>query len=270
MDAPAMHLRVFGGFALEPRSGAPPPAPLPRRSEAILAVLAVCGAMGCSRERLMAFLWPERAESKARHHLRDALYAIRRTLGQEAVVSVGDGLRLDPSAVHSDVQAFASALNEGRLAEAVSLYRGPFLDGVHLTDTQEFDRWVEDERNRLAQERQQTVKSLAKKSEREERWDEAAEWWGQAVTGDRFNSRLVVRRMVALTRAGDRANAVMEGEKHCLELRSELELDPDPALLEELRRIREGLSDPPQFFTPPPASWRLPTPPRPGARGPEG
>ena len=71
-----------------------------------------------------------------------------------------------------------------------------------------------------------------------------------------FNSRLVVRRIVALTRAGDRANAVLEAEQHCRELRSELDLEPDPALLDELERIRGGAVGPAQFFAPP---TRLPT-----------
>jgi len=260
MDEPTIRLRVFGGFALENRSGASAPTLPQRRSEAILTVLAVCGAMGCSRERLMAFLWPEIEETRARHQLRDALYGVRRTLGGDAVLSTGDSLRLDPSVISSDVHAFASALDEGRLADAVALYRGPFLDGVHLAGTHEFDRWVEEERNRLAQERQQAVKLLAKKAERAERWDEAAEWWWRAVSEDRYNSRLVVRRMVALTRAGDRANAVMEGELHCRDLRSELDLDPDPALLEELKRIRDGEVGPPQFFTPSPATRTDPGP----------
>jgi DNA-binding SARP family transcriptional activator len=159
---------------------------------------------------------------------------------------------LDTSVVRSDVQAFRAALTEGRLAEAVAMYRGPFLDGFHVNGAREFDRWVEDERTRLAQDRQQAAKQLAKKAEREERWDEAADWWGRALAWDRFNSRLVVRRMVALTRAGDRANAVIEGEGHCRDLQSELGLEPDPALLEELARIRDGLVGPAQFFTPPP------------------
>jgi DNA-binding SARP family transcriptional activator len=217
-------------------------------------VLAVSDDLGCSRDRLIAYFWPESPEFKARHNLRDALYALRQTLGSEAVLNAGDSLRMNPAVLHSDVQAFGKALREGRLAEAVGLHRGPFLDGFHLDGAHAFEQWVESERTRLAQDRQQALKQLAKKAEVAERWDEAAEWWGRAVAGDRFNSRLVVRRMVALTRAGDRANAVIEGEEHCRELTAELGLDPDPALLEELARIRDGEVGPPQFFTPPPRS----------------
>lgn len=266
MEEPGFHLRLLGGFALDRASGGAAPVLRQRRSEGVLAVLAVSADLGCSRDRLIAYFWPESPESKARHNLRDALYALRQTLGSDAVLNAGDGLRMNPGVIRADVQAFEEALQEGQLAKAVALHRGPFLDGFHVEGSHEFGLWVESERARLAQDRQQAVKQLAKRAEREERWDAAAEWWGRALAGDRFNSRLLVRRMVALTRAGDRANAVMEGEQHCRTLTSELGLDPDPALLEELERIREGAAGPAQFFTPPPAP-ETGSPTDPSARG---
>ena len=84
-----VRLRVLGGFALDERSGAPAPALPKRRAQAALAVLAVCGDLGCTRERLLALLWPESGEASARHGLRDVLHAIRRALGPEAVPSSG-------------------------------------------------------------------------------------------------------------------------------------------------------------------------------------
>ena len=70
-------LRVLGGFALEGPAGAPTfPVPQPR-AEAVLAVLAVCGDLGCSRERLMALLWPESDDARSRAALRSTLHTIR-------------------------------------------------------------------------------------------------------------------------------------------------------------------------------------------------
>lgn len=250
MEGATYRVRVFGGFAVEKLSGEAAP-PLPqRRADAVLAVLAVCGPIGCTRDRLVAFLWPESDDAHARHNLRDAVYAIRRTLGADAVSGSADTLRLDPAVVTSDVREFAEALEAGRLADAVTTYRGPLLDGFHLSGAPEFDQWVDGERNRCFRERQQALKRLAKREEEEGRWDGAADWWGRAVAGDPLNSRLVVRRMVALTRAGDRANAIQEGQAHCLRLASELDLEPDEAFLEELERVRSGELGPAGYFTP--------------------
>lgn len=252
---------MLGGFALERPSDAAAPSLPQRRAQATLALLGVSGDLGCSRERVLGLLWPESDQARARHNLRDVLYAIRRALGPDAVLATGDTLRLEPSLVTSDVQEFDRALATARLADAVTLYGGPLLDGFHIDDAPDFERWVDDERARLFRECQHALKRLAKKAEHEERWDDAAYWWERAVAGDRFNSRLVVRRMLALTRAGDRANAIQEAEAHCLLLANELQLEPDDAFLEELDRIRSGEVGVAHFFTPPPAARSLPTSP---------
>ena len=159
-------------------------------------------------------------------------------------------LRLDAEVVASDVQQFSAALKAGDLEAAVACYRGPLLDGFHIDDAMGFERWVDEERARLLRECTEAVKRLAKKAEIGDRWDAASGWWARAVELDRYNSRYVVRRMVALTRAGDRANAILEGEDHCRLLEEELELQPDESFLEELRRIKGGELGPTNFFTP--------------------
>ena len=237
-------LRLLGGFALEGPSGAATDQLAQRRGEAVLAVLAVCGGLGCTRERLIALLWSESDEAHARHNLRDALHAARRALGLDTVRTLGDTLRLDPTAVTSDVMEFAEALTAGRLDEAVASYRGPLLDGFHVSGAPQFERWVDDERARLLRECLEAIKRLAKKAEHEGRWDGAAEWWARAAELDRYNTRFVVRRIVALARGGDRANAINEGEAHCDLLKSDLELDPDPqrqARARELLHARDSV-----------------------------
>jgi TolB-like protein/DNA-binding SARP family transcriptional activator/Flp pilus assembly protein TadD len=211
-----------------------------RRAEAVLAVLAVSGDLGCSRERLMALLWPEGNESQASHGLRDALHAIRRTLGPAAVPAGGRLLRLDSAAITSDAQSYIEALNAGRLADAVRLYSGPLLQGFHVDDAPEFERWVDGERARLAREYVEALKQLASAAEQAGAWDEAAGWWARAVEHDPLNSHLVSQQARALAAMGDRANAVKVAEAHARRLRAELELDPDPEFLARIERIRRG------------------------------
>ncbi|MGK7311942.1 MAG: AfsR/SARP family transcriptional regulator, partial [Candidatus Longimicrobiales bacterium M2_2A_002] len=234
------HVRLLGGFAIESPSTKASPSLSQRRPEAVLAVLAVCGDLGCTRERVIGLLWPERDEATARHNLRDALYAIRKVLGREAITGTGDMLHLDPDVVSTDVQQFRAALRDDRLADAVALYGGPLLDGFHPGDALEFERWLEDARARLFRERQDAVKELARRAEGTGRWDEAARWWARAVAADPYDTRLVAQRVIALARSGDRANAVLEGEAHVQRLRTDLDLDPGDPFLEELGRVRSG------------------------------
>lgn len=245
-------LRVLGGFALEGPSGAAAP-PLPqRRAEAVLAVLAVSGDLGCTRERLVALLWPESDEAHSRHSLRAALGAIRQALDPGAVLSGGELLRLDPSVVGSDVLSFSQALNSGRHADAVRAYGGPLLDGFHVDEAPEFERWLDGERTRLARGYAEALERLATAAERARAWNEAVSWWGQAVQHDPLNSHLVLRQVEVLAAMGDRANAIKVADAHARRLREELDLEPDREVLATIERIRRGEVPPQEIGEPRP------------------
>ncbi len=234
------HLRVLGGFALEGSGGAPLPPPPHRRARAVLAVLAVCGDLGCTRERLLALLWPESDEAHARQGLRDALHAIRQALTPASLQSVTSLLRLDASVVGSDVLEFAQAVASGRLADAVRAYGGPLLEGFHLDGAPEFEHWLAGERARLERECVDALQALAASAEGTGAWVEAARWWGRAVEHDPLNSHFVLRQMEAMSAIGDRANAIQVGELHVHRLREESGLEPDPSVPATIGRIRRG------------------------------
>ena len=233
-------LRLLGGFSLEGPSEALT-FPMPQRlAEAVLAVLAVCGDLGCSRERLMALLWPESDEARSRRALRDTLHTIRHALGPGAVLSAGELLRLDPSVVSSDVRSFAQALSSDRQADAVRSYGGSLLEGFHLDGAPDFERWLDGERTRLARECVEALEQLAHRAEAGDAWAEAAGWRARAVEQDPLNSRLVLQHARALAALGDRANAIKAAEVHTRRLREELGMEPDRDVLAEIDELRRG------------------------------
>ena len=222
-----------------PSGGAAPPLPQ-RRAEAVLAVLAVCGDVGCTRERLLALLWPESDEARSRHGLRDALHFIRQALGAEAIRASGDLLRLDPVVVESDVHLFTQGLQAEQRAEAVKAYGGPLLDGFHVDEAAEFERWLDGERTRLGRECGEALELLAETAEVAGAWKEAGRWWARAVELDPLNSHLVLQQVRAMAAIGDRANAIKLADAHARRLRSEMDLEPDLEVLAKIERIRRG------------------------------
>ncbi len=229
-------LRLLGGFALEGQIH-----PLTqRRAEAVLAVLSVCGDLGCTRDRLLALLWPECETVHARHGLRDALHSIRAAIGPDAVPSGQQLLCLNPAVIGSDLRTFESARRAGQHAVAIQEYGGPFLDGFHVSDALEFERWLDQERTRLAQEYEDAVKHMAPAAERSGSWQEAADWWARVVHHDPLNTPLLLRYLEALEAVGDRGNALMLLERHLLRLREDLDLEPSPELLAKVERIRRA------------------------------
>lgn len=231
-------LRLLGGFALLDSLGKPVQRLAQRRAEAVLALLALSGDLGCTRDRLVGLLWAESDEPHARHSLRNVLHALRVAVGPDAALACGDILRLNPAVIDADVQRFAGLLQQSRPEDAVQCYRGPLLDGFHIDEAQEFDLWLEQERARLYRECAEALETLATRAEQARDWRSAASSWQRAAEHDPHNSRLVISLMRALAAVGDLANALLFAEAHRRRLRKELEIEPGTAFEAEVARLR--------------------------------
>ncbi len=139
-----------------------------RKAQALLLYLAVEGGMH-QRRQLDAFLWPDSEPHEARAALRNAIALLRHLLADPAaspshhthLLSPHDLLGLDPHApLELDLDVVQHAWKEAQtrslasseeqraslvatLQHALSLVRGPFLDGFWLREEAPFDEWHE-------------------------------------------------------------------------------------------------------------------------------
>ncbi|HEY8258308.1 MAG TPA: BTAD domain-containing putative transcriptional regulator [Gemmatimonadales bacterium] len=145
-------IRVLGTLEIRQPNGAVPAAALtqPKRI-ALLVYLALAEPAGPkSRDRVMALLWPEADEESARHSLRNALYGLRQTLGEDALISRGDlYIGLDSSEVRCDALEVRRLLTARRWQEALAAWGGDLLPGFHVSAAPEFDQWLEEQRTGL-------------------------------------------------------------------------------------------------------------------------
>lgn len=231
-------LHLLGGLALEGPDGPLEGRIAQRSRQALLALLATPVDRPVSRDKLIALLWPESPSKQARRHLSDALYDVRQELGEQAVVAVGDDLRLDPDAVVTDVSEFETAMSKGDLEAAVALFRGPFLDGIHLEDSYEFEEWNAMERERLEHEYRAALEGLAEGASANGEHEEAVEWWRELAARDPFSSRYALALMKALAAAGERAKAIQHAATHEALIRQELDVPPEPEIVDLVDRLR--------------------------------
>ena len=234
---PMLWLRTLGGLTLSRGSENLTGAVTQRRRLAILALLAVSGDSGMSRDKLLAYLWPESDAERARHVLNQLLYAQRRQAGSPSLFAGQKTLRLDPTVIHTDVAEFEQALATGDLEAAAGLYRGPFLDGFHLKDAPEFDRWADDQRARLARQVLAAYARLANGAAAAGDARRAAEWWSRAGAVDPYDSSVALSLVRTLADSGDRAGALLAARRHEELLRRELGLAPDRAFTETVARL---------------------------------
>ena len=180
-----------------------------RKATALLAYLAMRDGPQ-RRETLAVFFWPELDERKARGALRRTLSTLKRGLGLAAeslrsdrrniTLRRNDQLWVDVTHFEHQLascQTHGHGINEPcaacaeALTEAVALYRGNFLAGFTLRDSEEFDDWQRLNAEHL---RQQVLDAL----ERLVLWHESCQEYEEAF--------LYVRRWLALDPLNERAH----------------------------------------------------------------
>jgi len=233
-----LSIKLFGGAALEV-DGDPLAGPAAQRHRlALLALLAASPSRAVTRDKLMAYLWAERDSSSARKLLNQSVYALRKRLGKDVILSVAEELHFDASRIRCDLIAFEEALADGELQRAVELYSGPFLDGFFLDRARRFEHWVERQRRRLADAYAGALEQLAKSAEGTGDVPSAVKWWKALAIHDPYDSRVAVRLVESLKSAGNPAGAVEHAIEHERRLKEELGVDPPLELGELVDRLQ--------------------------------
>jgi DNA-binding SARP family transcriptional activator len=223
-----LRLRTFGGLSLSRGEENLTGAVSQRRRLAILVLLAGARTSGMSRDKLVAYLWPESDAERARHVLNQLLYSQRRQVGDETLFVGRKTLRLNPSVITTDIGAFEEALERGALEEAVGLYAGPFLDGFFLKDAPEFEQWVDRQRDRYLRLCLHALTTLAEGAAVAGDSRTAIAWWRRSAELDPLDSTIALALVRALREAGDRPGALRQARQHAEALQAQLGVSPDP------------------------------------------
>jgi DNA-binding SARP family transcriptional activator/TolB-like protein len=234
-----LFLRLLGNASLQDeQSNLSGRAVQPRRL-ALLALLALSPRKALSRDKLLAYLWPESDTEQGRHLLSVAVYELRKALGEGLLVTARDDVSLNPSALNIDVDQFEAAISAGDYDRALALYGGPLLDGFHINDAPDFERWVDGERTLLARRFAEALEKAAHQRQSSGDMAGAVAMWRQLAAHEPYSARVVCGLMTALESAGDRAGALQHARTHAALLREEFGAEPDPeveALAARLRR----------------------------------
>ncbi|MFQ5684200.1 MAG: BTAD domain-containing putative transcriptional regulator [Candidatus Binatia bacterium] len=225
-------LRLFGGF--EARLSTGPPLILPtKKAQGLLAYLALKPGQPHPRDKVTALLWGDKEEEQARHSLRQAISAIRKTLSHASprwLVLEGDTMALAPAAVEVDVVLFERFVSDGSpsaLEQATALYRGDFLEGLDVKEEM-FEEWLMAERERL---RELALDASAKllAHQLKNNLDEAAIQAALRLLGlDPLQEGVHQILMGLYVKNGRRGAALMQYQR-CVEiLQRELGVEPEP------------------------------------------
>jgi hypothetical protein len=132
------------------------------------------------RDSLLALFWPDHDDEHARAAQRRSLHFLSAHLGPRAIETRGDEVGVSADAAWCDAAAFGEALRAGRHEDALALYRGDLLEGLHIASAPDVGRWLDDAR---ARQRQEAVRAASPSPTRPNRLDAnaAARWSARAA-----------------------------------------------------------------------------------------
>ncbi len=227
--SPRYRLTLLGRFDL---SGPDGPVELPNRKlAALLAHLACTAPAPQSREKLATLLWGSHFETQAQQSLRQALYRLRQTLGQDVFVGDGGEIALAPGMIDCDAARLKALIREGSrasLAEAVDLYKDRLLSDVNVSE-EAWSDWLAGERQRLEGLALDALVSFGEIELAAGHPNKALETGHRALAIN--NLREDAHRLIlqALAAAGRKAEALKHYQDLVALLKRELNTEPDAA-----------------------------------------
>ncbi len=234
-----------------------------RKAQALLVYLAVEGGMH-PRSKLAALLWPDSDPSDARNALRNAIALLRSLLADadssaeqhSHLLSEHELLGLDPHTplefdldvvqqAWKQAQGLSAFLSEPQRAESVaqwqyalSLVRGPFLDGFWLGEQAPFDEWHEQQQRQWQVRLQLLFDRLSSGYEAAGEQEQARATLTRWLALDPLQEEAYRRLMRVHLALGD-ATAALQVYATCqARLAEELQVSPSPETVALAERIR--------------------------------
>ncbi|MBI1882452.1 MAG: winged helix-turn-helix domain-containing protein, partial [Chloroflexi bacterium] len=245
-------------------------------ARALLAFLAVEAERPHRRETLAGLLWPEQPEQPARSNLSQTLVRLRRAIGDYQaqpppllitaktiqfraasadldLVRFQTLLAASASHPHPDLASCPACLE--RLQQVVTLYRGPFLQGLFLANSQSFEEWRLFKQEQFHRQAMQALHSLAGSYELQGLYEPAQDYAKRQLALEPWREEAHRQLMRALALSGQRSAALAQYESCRRVLTKELAVEPaaeTTALYEQIRAgiLSRGAEEHPSSGTP--------------------
>ena len=236
----SLRLTTFGEPSLSrgPEDGESESVLGPGKPLCVLIYLAFSPDKSATRDHLIDLLWANLDLDSARHALRQALWYLRRELGEDAIRSRGPELQL-LLRVDSDRDRFMKAIERRDFEEAVDLYRGEFLPMFAAPGGADFEKWADAERYRMKTHFIRAGQAVVQMRLQRAEFEEAKRLAVRMRDADPLSQSAWRLLLETLLTADDPARARIEA--HAMEQEfSEFQRELEPPLRRLLRAARAG------------------------------
>lgn len=249
-----LQLRLLGPPEVTTAGAAPPAELLWRKHLALLVYLTLSPRRSRTRDHLVGLLWGDKAETAARHSLREAIRVLRQALGADAIETEGQLVRLALPEIRIDTEDFERHVEAESWEAAVGLIAGDFLEGFGVPGASDFEDWLTAQRSEWRGHMVAALLGQAQACLRAGRIPEARRLASRSLTADPLSDMAVRTAMQAEALAGDPAAALdLFGTFQRRARESGVDPSPETAALAERIRGRRRVA--PVTASPRPESW---------------
>ena len=211
------------------------------KAVALLGYLAAEGK-SLQRDHLMAIFWPDSLPQAARKNLRNTLWSVRKALGEDVIIADPEWVALGPSTwvdihVFQDPSLLTPPPDLAEIEAAASLFQGPLLEGLSISDAPEFEIWLTAERQRLGGHYLRLLELLIAGYRSRANWPKVISVAQQALSWDSLQEPMHRALLEAYGHLGERSKAIRQYENLADLLARELGVEP----LDETKIIYEAV-----------------------------
>ncbi len=231
-----LEVSLFGEF--EVKQNGSPVELASRPAQLLLAYLVLNADTPHRRDRLAGLLWPDSDESNAHNNLRQALWRLRKAIGEDYVLADRTSVGWNPKAEYqSDVATLQEGGIENSSADAlirsVSVYDDILLPGF-------YEDWIVLEQERWQAMFDDRMQMLLDRLCEKARWREVLEWAERWIAHGRVPEPAYRALMMANAALGDQAGVAAVYQRCTEVLARELGVEPSTETQALFQRLTRG------------------------------
>jgi len=211
---------------------------------ALLIYLAVTGRAH-SRDALSELLWADTPATK-RKNLKSALSNLRKKVGVELIEEGRQTVALAIDSYWLDVGEFSklacqnSLENQTQIEDTISLYQADFLAEFNCSVSLEFEEWALGQQMQLRMQMIELLNRLTDSYIQQQMLSRAITTLRHLLTFEPWQENIHRKLIELLAVNGDVGGALVHYEICRENLRTELDIEPGPAILELVQQLRKG------------------------------
>ncbi|ADL13438.1 AAA family ATPase [Acetohalobium arabaticum] len=192
------------------------------------------------RNKLASLLWGDMEESKAKKNLRNALYQLKKTVGDQ-VIETPDRfiVTLDDNC---DLQLDLDEFLANKDASSIKLYEGEFLNDFLVKNASEFNDWVFEQMNYCEQLYIKLLKQQIKECKAAGQLQQGISYLETLLEVNEFDEIAYRDLMEFYSEQGNIAKAIETYKLLEDQLETKLGITPDKKTVELLQNIKENIS----------------------------